>query len=421
VAGVWAAPFGAGGPAASGGAGVRWFGVAGRVLPDAHASLWRAVAVYRVLVLGYAVVMVLGRWRGYAHPLVGGLVVAGMVLWTAVCTWAYSPARRGSVLILVADVAVACGAVLLTVLVETPEQLAAGVPTLPTLWASASILAWAVSLGVRGGVVAAGAVSAANLIIRPHPTSDTLANVFLLLLAGVVVGYVSTLVLAAQAERTRAVEFAAAAAERERLARGIHDSVLQVLALVQRRGREIGGEAAELGRLAGEQERMLRTLVTGEATPTGAAARASVGTGGDAGAADLGLLLRTAVARRPYATLAGPAPPVVLGGYEASEMAAAAAEALENVRRHAGAGARAWVLVEDEPAQITVTVRDDGAGMSDGRLTAASAEGRLGVAQSIVARMRTLGGDASITSKPGQGTEVELRLPKKPAAGEGRR
>jgi signal transduction histidine kinase len=399
---------------------VRWFGRAGRVLPDAHASLWRAVAVYRVLVLGYAGVVVAGRWRDHAHPLVAGLALAGMVLWTAVCTWAYSSARRRSVLILVADVAVACGAVLLTVLVETPEQLAAGAPTLPTLWASASILAWAVSLGVHGGMVAAAAVSAANLIIRPYPTPETLANVFLLFLAGVVVGYVSTLVLAAEAERTRAAEFAAATAERERLARDIHDSVLQVLALVQRRGREIGGEAAELGRLAGEQERMLRTLVTGEAMPTGAAARASAETGG-AGPADLALLLRTAVARQPYATLAGPAPPVVLGRHEAREMAAAAAEALENVRRHAGASAHAWVLLEDEPAQITVTVRDDGAGMPDSRLAAASAEGRLGVTQSIVARMRTLGGDASITSMPGEGTEVELRLPKKPAGGQGRR
>ena len=54
---------------------------------------------------------------------------------------------------------------------------------------------------------------------------------------------------------------AAAAAERARLARAVHDGVLQVLALVQRRGAELGGEAAELGRLAGEQEAALRTLI----------------------------------------------------------------------------------------------------------------------------------------------------------------
>ncbi len=56
----------------------------------------------------------------------------------------------------------------------------------------------------------------------------------------------------------------AAASERERIARGIHDSVLQVLALVSSRGRDLGGEAAELGRLAGEQEAALRALLTAD-------------------------------------------------------------------------------------------------------------------------------------------------------------
>jgi hypothetical protein len=63
----------------------------------------------------------------------------------------------------------------------------------------------------------------------------------------------------------------AATAERERLARSIHDSVLQVLARVRKRGAEIGGEAAELAALAGEQEVALRSLV------------ASAPHGGDAG------------------------------------------------------------------------------------------------------------------------------------------
>ena len=50
--------------------------------------------------------------------------------------------------------------------------------------------------------------------------------------------------------------------ERERLSRQVHDGVMQVLALVSRRGREIGGETAELAELAGEQERALRRLVS---------------------------------------------------------------------------------------------------------------------------------------------------------------
>jgi signal transduction histidine kinase len=95
-------------------------------------------------------------------------------------------------------------------------------------------------------------------------------------------------------------------------------------------------------------------------------------------------------------------------------LAAAVAAALDNVRRHAGAGARAYVLVEDEPDAVTVTVRDDGAGMPAERLAAARADGRLGVAQSIVGRLRSLGGTATVTSLPGEGTEVELRLPRNP-------
>jgi signal transduction histidine kinase len=59
---------------------------------------------------------------------------------------------------------------------------------------------------------------------------------------------------------------------------------------------------------------------------------------------------------------------------------------------------------------VTVSVRDDGAGFGEGRLAMAAAEGRLGVSHSIVGRIREVGGTASLTSSPGLGTEVELRV-----------
>ncbi|WP_258565502.1 sensor histidine kinase, partial [Streptomyces sp. WELS2] len=68
--------------------------------------------------------------------------------------------------------------------------------------------------------------------------------------------------------------------------------------------------------------------------------------------------------------------------------------------------------VEDEPDEIVVTVRDDGPGIPEGRLAQAEGEGRLGVALSIRGRLRDLGGSAAILSVPGQGTEVELKVPK---------
>src|SRR5207247_5577831 len=203
----------------------------------------------------------------------------------------------------------------------------------------------------------------------------------------------------------RAAEIEAASRERERLARGIHDSVLQVLALVQRRGAEAGGEAAEIGRLAGEQEAALRALIAADAGPGGGVM--------ERGDLDLrALLTREASASVSVVTPAGP---VLLPGHEAQEEAAAVHAGRDNVRRHCGGTARAWVLVDDEGEAVTVTIRDDGPGSPPGRLALAAADGRLGVSQAICGRMRDLGGSARVTSTPGTGTEVRQRLPRPPA------
>ncbi|MBO0773846.1 MAG: sensor histidine kinase, partial [Actinobacteria bacterium] len=129
-----------------------------------------------------------------------------------------------------------------------------------------------------------------------------------------------------------------------------------------------------------------------------------------AGEADLrGLITPAAAAAVSVAT---PADPVLLPGPAARETAAAVLAALDNVRQHCGAEARAWVLVEDEGDAVSVTIRDDGPGMAPGRLAEAAAEGRLGVSQAICGRIRDLGGSASISSAPGAGTEVTLRVPR---------
>ena len=79
-------------------------------------------------------------------------------------------------------------------------------------------------------------------------------------------------------------------------------------------------------------------------------------------------------------------------------MAAAVGAALANVDAHAGDAARAWVLLEDEGAELVVSIRDDGVGFGAVRLAAARAEGRLGVSGSILGRLRDLGGSAAVTS-----------------------
>jgi signal transduction histidine kinase len=50
--------------------------------------------------------------------------------------------------------------------------------------------------------------------------------------------------------------------------------------------------------------------------------------------------------------------------------------------------------------------------MPPGRLAAAVRDGRLGVAASIQGRLRELGGTAIVSGAPGEGTEVELRVPR---------
>jgi signal transduction histidine kinase len=229
--------------------------------------------------------------------------------------------------------------------------------------------------------------------------STALNGPIILLMAGVLVGYISTLMTRAERALQRATEIEAASRERERLARTIHDSVLQVLAMVQRRGTEAGGEAAEIGRLAGEQEAALRALITGDepALP-------------QSGQLDLAAhLTREASALVSVIT---PADPVLLNEQAVTETAAAVRAAIDNVRRHCGTAAKAWVLVDDEGTMVSVTIRDDGPGIPDGRLAEAAAEGRLGVSHAISGRIRDLGGSADISSSPGAGTEVRLRVPR---------
>jgi signal transduction histidine kinase len=207
------------------------------------------------------------------------------------------------------------------------------------------------------------------------------------------------------AARDRAERQAAAAAERARLARVVHDGVLQVLALVQRRGLELGGEAAELGRLAGEQEVALRSLVQG-----GSASHAPVRSNIAAKSADLARELRALGSG--HVTVSVPGAPVELPAEGVGEIVAAVRACLDNVACHVGADALAWVLLEDLGTEVVVTVRDDGPGIPVGRLDEAAAQGRLGVTQSIRGRVADLGGTANLVTAPGQGAEWELVFPR---------
>ncbi len=363
-------------------------------------QMFRALAVLRVVVLVNTVVLSIVR-NNFDRPTAGWICVGVMVLWTAHAIVTYAKPIRRTVRLLVADLGVAVALMAVTPVVKGEWFNA----TIPGFWIMGALLAWAVRYGWRGGLVASLLLAATDWLIRADHDQGTYANLFLIAIGGPIVGFLAESLQQMAAERDRAEREAAAASERARLARVVHDGVLQVLALVQRRGTELGGDAAELGRLAGEQELALRTLIRTQDRVTA---------DDRAGTEDLAAAL-SALAPRPGLEIALPGGPVELPRPVVGELVAVVRACLDNVDRHVGADARAWVLLEDLGDEVSISVRDEGDGIPEGRLADAQAEGRLGVSESIEGRLRDIGGTATL-STGSFGTEWELVVPRKAGA-----
>jgi signal transduction histidine kinase len=358
--------------------------------------MFRALAVLRVVVLVNAVVLIAYR-DNYDHPVAGWFCVALMIGWTIYAIVTYAKPIRRTVRLMVADLGIAVGLLVATPFVKGEWFNA----TIPGFWIMGALLAWAVRYGWRGGLVASVVLGGTDLLIRADFDQGNYGYVFLILLGGPIVGYLVESLQQMAAERDNAEREAAVAAERARLARVVHDGVLQVLALVQRRGAEIGGEAEQLGRLAGEQEQALRTLIRSQDRVAAVDAP---------GIEDLAAAL-TALTSRPGIEVALPGGPVELPASVVAELVAVVGACLDNVTRHVGEGAPAWLLLDDLGDRIAISVRDEGDGIPEGRLDAARGEGRLGVSESIEGRVRDLGGTATL-STGSFGTEWELVVPR---------
>lgn len=369
--------------------------------------LYQALGVLRVVLLVNAVVLNLVRAENFDRPTLGVAVVVALIGWTGLATWAYAAAARRGVLLLSMDLAVAIAAIALSWVVKGDDLRA----TIPGFWVMAPLLAWAVHWGLRGGAIAGLLISAADLGIRGEFTSVNYSNVFLLLIGGPTVGFVSDSLKSMAAEREIAQRTAAIAAERARLARAVHDGVLQVLALVQRRGGELGGEFADLGTLAGTQEAVLRNLIRQQDSVLPRVIGVDEPPGNSEEVTDLGAVMaRLESLPTPRVQVALPGTPVLVPALVAEELGALVEEALANISQHVGDRAEAWVLVEQLADHVVVSVRDAGAGISAGRLEQAAGEGRLGVVESIRGRASDLGGVAVLRTGP-DGTEWEITVP----------
>ena len=247
--------------------------------------------------------------------------------------------------------------------------------------ADASRTGVGVALVIAAGLAflqASGSLSAARDVV--------LATLVVAIVIGVIFApWVVRLVRSLTAERAERIR----SQERAEMAAHLHDSVLQTLALVQKRA----DDPRAVARLARRQERELRTWLNRRAPDADREGR---------------LVSALERAAEEVEDAHGvPIEVVAVGDADLDEsgvaVVAAAREAMQNASKFGGDGP-VDVYAEVTAERIEVFVRDRGPGFDP----AAVPEDRRGVRESIIGRMHRHGGRAEIRSEPGEGTEVEL-------------
>jgi signal transduction histidine kinase len=369
---------------------------------DIMTPLWRGVVVLRIITAVFAVGAIIVHHGGFDRPDLGWSALAGILAWTVLTSLAYSNDRTRHSRIILLDLLVTLALMACSALVLSPEQLTdvtQRAPLLPTIWACGPVVAAAVHAGRLAGALFGVVIAAMEIWLRGAFTTDLACDALLLIGTGFVLGMAATAARHATEQLRRAARAEAATAERERLARSIHDSVVQVLARVRSRGGQLDGEAAELARLAGEQEIALRSLFAAHQS-------------GVTGEQDLAGAVQLLAS--PRVEVSVPASPVLLDASDVDELIAVVREALSTTARHGGPEAKSWVLVEDLDTEVVLTVRDNGPGFNVEQLLDAETGGRMGVSRSIRGRVADLGGTVTLDTGPGRGTQWEVRLGRVP-------
>ena len=389
--------------------------------PDRYRrTLARGILVFRWVWLAWMTTLAIAASDQFTIPGLAWASIGAAAGWTA---WLTATRHHWTNATLWFDLALCFWLVLASGIVVPDDAVISGRPFFATGYPLSAPLIWGASRGVSGGLLAGGILGLAHVATRPLngvPLNDLSATQFQnmsgavlnYVVAGMAIGIVSRVlvrsaeaVAAASATLLKERERAARLAEREKLARQIHDSVLQALAFVHKRGRELAAaqpipaeEVDRLADLAAKQEVELRSLILRdpEEAPTGSASLREL-------LEDLG----RSVDDVPVTVSS--VGPMWIPRARAEELVAAVRQALENVVRHADAS-RAIVFADQEDDEIVVSVRDDGSGFEydEARLRQ---EGKAGMLKSMKGRVEELGGQMSVTSESGRGTEIEFRIP----------
>jgi phage shock protein PspC (stress-responsive transcriptional regulator)/anti-sigma regulatory factor (Ser/Thr protein kinase) len=189
---------------------------------------------------------------------------------------------------------------------------------------------------------------------------------------------------AERAERMRSQQHTAVAAH-------LHDSVLQTLALIQRRAEDPGAVAT----LARHQERELRDWLSDRGrTQTGSSVARAL--------QDAAVEIEASHGARVEVVIVGGDCPLDERG---QAIVAAAREAILNAAKH-GENSPVTVYAELAPGRLAIFVRDRGPGFDPASVPA----DRHGLRDSIMGRMTHYAGTATVRSTPGTGTEVQLSI-----------
>lgn len=383
-------------------------------------TLARGILVFRWVWLLWMTALAIASADEFTIPALAWSSIGAAAAWTA---WLTSTRHRWSSTVLWFDLALCTWLVLASGIVVPDEAVVEGRPFFATGYPLSAPLFWGASRGIVGGLVAGLVLGVAHIATRPingvaldgltAVQFQNMTGAFLnYVVAGIAIGVISRVLVRSAEAVARASneliterERAARLAEREKLARHIHDSVLQALSFVHKRGRELATrdpvppeEVAGLAELAAKQEADLRSLILRDPE------------GGPTGSASLRALLEeTARAVEGVPVTISAVGAMWIPRARAEELAAAVRQALENVARHANA-TRATVFAEQERDEITVSVRDDGVGFEYDEEKLRSS-GKAGMLKSMKGRAEELGGRMVVASAPGKGTEIEFRIP----------